>query len=221
MLEKFNEISKKYGKLTVIRRAENYKNGSAQWYCLCDCGNPNEIKVRASSLRDDHTKSCGCLAVDVAKKIHTNKIVSKETRLKQSKTASGKENFASRSKLGIKYPERGKYKRGSLIVRKVNAFLNNAKQKKRECTLSKEEVAEFLVLPCFYCDKESNLTGYKECTGIDRLDNTKGYVQGNCIPCCFHCNVCKNERTLDEFKAHIYNMYNTLIKGNRNVKTGN
>lgn len=61
LLSKFNEIGKKYCKLTVIERAENYKNGSVQWYCLCDCGNPNKIKVRASSLRDGHTKSCGCL----------------------------------------------------------------------------------------------------------------------------------------------------------------
>lgn len=216
MLDRFNEIGKKYNHLTVIERAENYKNGSAQWYCLCDCGNPNKIKVRAAALRDGHTKSCGCIVVQVAKETHTSKVVSKKTKKKQSQAASGKINLLNRSELGLKYPEQGKYKRGSLIVRKVNGFINNAKQRGRECTLSKEEIAELMISDCFYCGQQSNIVGYKECTGIDRLDNSKDYISGNCIPCCFHCNVCKNERTIDEFKKHIIRMYSTLIESKDN-----
>lgn len=44
MLEKFNEIGKIYGRLTVIERAPNYKNGSVQWYCKCSCAIRNLSK---------------------------------------------------------------------------------------------------------------------------------------------------------------------------------
>ena len=50
----------KYGRLTVISRTDKdprYKG--AMWLCKCDCG--NTIAVRASSLKYDRTKSCGCL----------------------------------------------------------------------------------------------------------------------------------------------------------------
>lgn len=34
-----NEIGNTYGYLTVIARAENTKEGRAQWLCQCKCGN--------------------------------------------------------------------------------------------------------------------------------------------------------------------------------------
>jgi hypothetical protein len=37
-----NEVNKKYGRLTVIKRAEN-KDRKAMWHCICDCGNPKNV----------------------------------------------------------------------------------------------------------------------------------------------------------------------------------
>lgn len=216
MINKFNEINNKYGKLTVVARAPNYKNGSAQWYCICDCGNLDKIKVRASSLRDGHTKSCGCLVSEITKQIHSGKFVSNETRQKMSKSLSGQIHLESRSDLGRKYPDRGKYNRGSLIVRKVNSIINNAKRRNLEWNITKEYAASLLVLSCYYCNKESVLDGHKTCSGIDRINNDFGYIDGNCVPCCFYCNSCKNSRSLTEFKDHIKNMYNTLIMKENN-----
>jgi hypothetical protein len=52
-----------YGRLTVLRRAENKVEPSgavrAQWLCRCDCG--NEVVVTGHALGKGHTKSCGCL----------------------------------------------------------------------------------------------------------------------------------------------------------------
>lgn len=48
----------KYGKLTVIERAENI-NGRVAWKCKCDCG--KEITTTSNALRTGGTKSCGCL----------------------------------------------------------------------------------------------------------------------------------------------------------------
>ena len=53
-----NEIGNTYGYLTVIERAENTKEGRAQWKCKCKCG--NELIVLGKHLRSGNTKSCGC-----------------------------------------------------------------------------------------------------------------------------------------------------------------
>ena len=49
---------KKFGKLTVIKRAENISNHPA-WYCNCDCGTENFIAM-SSNLIGKRTTSCGC-----------------------------------------------------------------------------------------------------------------------------------------------------------------
>ena len=35
--------------------------------------------------------------------------------------------------------------------------------------------------------------------GIDRLDSTQGYVNGNCVTCCGRCNEAKMSEDLSEF----------------------
>lgn len=54
-----NEIGNQYGRLTVIRRAENDKNGTPKWVCRCSCG--ATTIVYGHHLRSGATKSCGCL----------------------------------------------------------------------------------------------------------------------------------------------------------------
>lgn len=53
----------KFGRLTVIKRADNNKNGSTRWLCKCDCG--NEKIVEGGHLRSNKIKSCGCLLTDI------------------------------------------------------------------------------------------------------------------------------------------------------------
>jgi len=216
MLKRFDEIGKKYGKLTVIERAENYKNGSAQWYCICDCGNINKIKVRASSLRSGHTKSCGCISVETAKKVHTGKIVSDQTKIKHRNSKLGKANLNARSEIGKRFPDTGKYNRGSFVVRKINSIINSAKSRKLHLSLTRDEIAKLITSPCNYCGRLSNYTSYKGCNGIDRVDNSMGYELSNCVSCCIYCNVSKNNRSLEDFRQHIINMYEVFIKGTLN-----
>lgn len=54
---------KHFGRLTVIRRAPNGKDGRAKWLCRCECG--NERIISGKCLRNGHTQSCGCLARDI------------------------------------------------------------------------------------------------------------------------------------------------------------
>lgn len=53
----------KFGRLTVIKRAENYVSPkgdtNTRWLCLCDCG--KYVVVSQSRLMSGNTKSCGCL----------------------------------------------------------------------------------------------------------------------------------------------------------------
>ena len=59
-MKPINILGNKYGRLTVIARAENNPKGRAMWLCLCDCG--NEKVVNSGDLRTGHSKSCGCLS---------------------------------------------------------------------------------------------------------------------------------------------------------------
>ena len=56
----FNDLTgQKFGRLTVIERVENAKDGQACWLCKCECGNTKRVKAR--DLRRGNTRSCGCL----------------------------------------------------------------------------------------------------------------------------------------------------------------
>lgn len=68
---------KKFGRLTVIKRAEDYTYYNSkrkvvipQWYCKCDCGNQELILVRGLHLRNGNTKSCGCLSKELASNLN-------------------------------------------------------------------------------------------------------------------------------------------------------
>lgn len=68
---KFKDLTgQKFGRLTVIERAEDYVSSKGkkyiQWVCKCDCG--NDAIVFGSNLTNNHTQSCGCLNGEVASK---------------------------------------------------------------------------------------------------------------------------------------------------------
>lgn len=56
----------RFGRFTVVSRAQNNKDGRAMWLCKCDCG--NERIVTGKCLRNGHTQSCGCLNREINSK---------------------------------------------------------------------------------------------------------------------------------------------------------
>lgn len=63
---KFVDLTgRKFGRLTVIKRAGYYKK-EIMWRCKCDCG--KEVDVIGGSLKRGNTKSCGCLHNEVVNK---------------------------------------------------------------------------------------------------------------------------------------------------------
>lgn len=63
---KFQDLTgQKFGRLTVIKRAENSKTKQTRWLCKCDCGKTKIIL--SNSLKSGKTISCGCLHNDLLK----------------------------------------------------------------------------------------------------------------------------------------------------------
>ncbi len=66
--------------------------------------------------------------------------------------------------------------------------------------------------PCHYC---GDVMIDQKLTGIDRIDNSKGYITSNVVPCCKICNMMKrhlNQKTFINICKHIAFM-NGLVKG--------
>ena len=56
----------RFGRLTVIKLLDKKIRNGRVYLCQCDCGNICE--KTAQSLRNDGTKSCGCLAKELSAK---------------------------------------------------------------------------------------------------------------------------------------------------------
>ena len=85
-------------------------------------------------------------------------------------------------------------------------FRNNCRNRGVALEISKEECLGLSFRPCVYCGSpprnriplprsmpttpDSFIFLYQ---GIDRKDNTLGYVPGNCVPCCGRCNSIKGK----------------------------
>lgn len=62
--------------------------------------------------------------------------------------------------------------------------------------LTIDEFREIYLSDCAYC-------GQSPAKGIDRRDNSVGYLITNCAPCCKHCNLAKRDMTESDFLAWI------------------
>ena len=63
----------RFGRLKVLKNLIDFKRRKCRHtkcYCLCDCG--NMTSAWANELRSGHTKSCGCLRVDLGKARRTH-----------------------------------------------------------------------------------------------------------------------------------------------------
>lgn len=85
-------------------------------------------------------------------------------------------------------------------------YINDAKARNVKFNLSYEQFEDLASSPCYYCGKVR--TGRQKYnnrmtilyTGIDRVDNDKGYQSDNCVPCCKSCNTKKKAITKDMVK---------------------
>lgn len=70
---------------------------------------------------------------------------------------------------------------------------------------------------CYYCQKmpmrraPKAIDGIFYMNGIDRLDSTKGYIDGNIVPCCMTCNKMKSDLSKRDFVNAIKKIYENFF----------
>lgn len=86
-------------------------------------------------------------------------------------------------------------------VRFDKAKSNITTKRKKVWDLTFEEYSVIIANKCHYCDCDIS---QERGSGLDRLDNDKGYTKENVVPCCGVCNNSRNENfTPEEWKIGI------------------
>ncbi len=133
---------------------------------------------------------------------------SPETRAKISAANRG-QKLSELSKLdGIRDMRPGY--RGFLAANTIDDIRHKAKKRGKEWSIDSVEAYKMIIAPCRYCGFAPNWP--ESHIGIDRVDNSKGYVAGNCVPCCFTCNSAKKELSEKEFFEWVKRISNHLNK---------
>jgi hypothetical protein len=186
---------KRFGMLIVtkfagVRRCTyGRKTTEAMWECLCDCG---KTKVSTcKSLTAGHCKSCGCIKW------------------------RGLMQLGDTPQTKLRY---GEARCNDLFT----SYKRSARARNITFELQKEDFKLLTKGSCFYCGVEPKqvISAGKSCygsyvyNGIDRVDNTAGYVTGNVRSCCKACNTAKSTMTEQEFYAWVERVYlRTPTKG--------
>jgi hypothetical protein len=79
-------------------------------------------------------------------------------------------------------------RRNQTMVAKWHNTRQSAARRKIRFTLTKTQFVKLLARPCVY---GSWIHGMNTHVGIDRKDNSKGYISSNCVPCCGRHNSIK------------------------------
>lgn len=81
-----------------------------------------------------------------------------------------------------------------------------AKRRNLEFALDKEYFKFLTKQDCYYCGKppaqvakSRTRNGEYIYNGVDRIDSTKGYIEGNVVPCCGRCNEAKMAESQEGF----------------------
>ena len=167
----------KFGRLTALYPFcfIGCKQRKIGWVCKCDCG--NVCYSTSQNIRNGTAPSCGCLSKERAKFI-AKRLPPGEAGLNYLYS-----NYKTRA-----------YKSG------------------REFSLSIDFFKKITSSNCYYCGinpsqvispNSNNGVGKYQYNGIDRMDNSIGYIESNSLPCCKICNRAKLTSTYEEFSEWI------------------
>ncbi len=142
-------IGKTFNYLTVNSIEQINKNIRPNYYANCTCKCGNEIQVLMASIRNGLTKSCGCIRSDLAL-------------------------------------EKFRYLRENLPQNRFTEIKRNAKSRGYEFSVSIEYLRKLFLIQ----NKQCYFTGIELLFGpadihtettasVDRIDNRKGYIEGN------------------------------------------
>lgn len=194
MAKRRNITGQKFGRLTALEyvgrrqcRLKKLYQTKSIWRFRCDCGNIVD-RIIGHVLRGD-THSCGCLQ----KEWREN-----EFRKYWIILAKGESSF------------NGLYQR----------YQRQAKKYDREWEISRELFRKLTKSSCYYCGIFPNQSflsnvfsnGNYIYMGLDRIDNDRGYIPDNVVPCCGICNTAKSALSKAEFLSLVRCIYERHIK---------
>lgn len=144
-----------------------------KYKCKCDCG--KEVIKSWTSLRNVAEPSCGC----GRKQGH---VINRN----DPKPKSDDHHIVASFKRDAKHP----------------------------VTISDAEILRLMQSPCKYCGAKPGTRVVRAkgnkgvsrtalANGIDRVDSSKGYEPGNCVPCCKPCNSMKGAQQVESFLDRI------------------
>lgn len=98
-----------------------------------------------------------------------------------------------------------------LLTRKIakavySSYKARAVKKEFKFELTLTHFTELLKGACIYCNKkaeENKRSGKVNYSGVDRINNKKGYTKDNVASCCTMCNYMKASYTAKEFLLHV------------------
>lgn len=105
-----------------------------------------------------------------------------------------KENYGDKLKNGS-LKRKNKWKRTPKGI--ANRYKANAKKRKINFELNEDFIIKITKSNCHYCG--TNLLENKNPPGIDRMNPSVGYIEENCVPCCWDCNKMKQDFSYEHF----------------------
>lgn len=143
---------RRFGKLVVVRRLESSRGGSVLWECSCDCGNTYQASTRHLNRKGNNVRSCGC---------------------NQFKSGEDHAQWTGHGRIS-----------GHWWSSHVKHSANCKSRKKCVLTITLEYADNLLIEQggkCYFTGETLVLNN--DCrlntASLDRIDNTKGYEEGN------------------------------------------
>ena len=227
---------KRFGRWTVRYRAENSRSGLTKWHCKCECGTVRDIF--STSLRAGDSTSCGCgKAIDLAGQVFDRWTVIQrgedgkgrqvrwlcrcECGTEKLVIGATLKNGTSKSCGCVTRERMSRTQRLEFGEASFNHLYRRYKRKARsrnlEWRLSKQEVRYLTKQRCFYCNAlptaitlRPGVNGDYTYNGIDRVDNSLGYIPDNAVPCCRNCNLAKRDMDVTTFVAWVKRAYQNM-----------
>ena len=96
----------------------------------------------------------------------------------------------------------------------VQEYKHSAKQRRLVYELSENFLFVSVKSNCHYCGKPPNKS-HRKCdtflyNGLDRVDNSIGYIESNVVPCCYTCNKMKGVLTKEDFMEHLNSIFTRI-----------
>lgn len=200
-----NLIGLKFGFLLVQKLFgyRQYPDGKRKWVweCFCDCGT---IRYNTSDeLTGGAAYSCGCKRYS---RNTPNQVYDPIEAAYRAKASNYKALAKSRSIFWDLSIDK------VIVLFKGNCFYCGIPPSNEYSLLRNRKNKNLILSPAI--EEKHKIVLW---SGIDRLDNNKGYVDGNCVSCCVDCNSAKMQRSVDEF----YIWIDKIIEQRRKNETCN